>query len=229
MDVHVLRHKIAQEYNSLSPVLRRIADFVLENSEEIVIMTIQDIAERTDVKPSALIRFAKTLDFDGFKSMQKVFAEDYRQKRSVYADRVARLKENMASGEMDILQDSVMRAIHQIDTILDDTNQQQLDSIADKIVNAKSVYIYARGRSESVALTIRYALLGLGYNPIILPNEDNLTKSYLNNAQRQDCLVVVSFKNYWGPVSELLHISRKKGMASRRYHRCDYQPRLSRG
>ena len=214
MNVQLLTDKIAKQYDGLSPVLRRIADFVLENSEDIVIMTIQDIADTADVKPSALIRFAKALGFDGFKSMQKVFAEEYRKNRSVYADRVSKLKQNMVSGNADILQRTVIQAVQQVDTILDNVQQQQLDAIATTIADAKTVYLYARGRSEAVGVSMRYALLGLGYTSIILPDEDNLAIGYLNNADRNDCIVAVSFKSYWGPVEALLGIAREKGMPS---------------
>lgn len=212
MEYQTLLVKISDEYDGFSPVLKRIADFILTHTEDIVIMTIQDIADRADVNPSALIRFSKELGFKGFKSMQQVFVKHYRQKRSVYAERVSILKQNMASGDMGTLQDTVVRAINQIDTILDEIRQPQIDTMADTIIHAKTVYLYARGRSEPAIISLRYALLGLGFNAIILPSEDNLAMAYLHNADSTDCLVAVSFKNYWGAVKKVLHIAKQKNM-----------------
>ena len=214
MDFQSLTHKIAENYDDYSPVLQKIADFLVNNSEDVMVMTIQEIADKADVKPSALIRFSKALGFDGFKSMQKVFTDYYRQKRSVYSDRVSRLKDNMVSGQMGTLQDSVVRGMKQLDMILDEINQEQIDAIADVMVRSNQIFLYARGRSEPVMMNMRYALLGLGTNAVVLPADDNLAMSYLRNAREGDCLFMVSFPNYWGPVDEVLFTASDKKMVT---------------
>ena len=58
----------------------------MSNPNDKALETIVVIAERADVPPSSLIRFAKSFGFNGFREMQKVFqlglvnsSSDYRK------------------------------------------------------------------------------------------------------------------------------------------------------
>ena len=50
---------------------KRIASFIEQNLEAVSTMSIQTLASKTYTSHSALVRFAKKLNYDGFKSMRQ--------------------------------------------------------------------------------------------------------------------------------------------------------------
>jgi DNA-binding MurR/RpiR family transcriptional regulator len=65
--------QIQQKFSRLSKRLQQLAHYILENQAEIAFNTVVTIAERANVHPSSLIRFANAFGFSGFSDMQKLF------------------------------------------------------------------------------------------------------------------------------------------------------------
>src|SRR5258705_10142277 len=68
-----LRGAIAQRHRALSGRLQQIAEFALDHPTELALGTVAEVAERSGVPPSAIVRFAHALRFGGFTHMQQVF------------------------------------------------------------------------------------------------------------------------------------------------------------
>ena len=73
MNYDELRGAIAQRHRALSGRLQQIAEFVLDHPTEVALGTVAEVAERSGVPPSAIVRFAHALGFGGFTQMQQVF------------------------------------------------------------------------------------------------------------------------------------------------------------
>ena len=65
-----------------------MAVFALENPDEIAFGTAASIAERADVQPSTLVRFAQSIGYAGFSDLQAVFRERLRERGSSYEERL---------------------------------------------------------------------------------------------------------------------------------------------
>lgn len=61
---------IRQTYPTLTAVERRVADYILENGEEVVLMPIADLAKNVGVAKSAVVRCAKSLGFEGYAELK---------------------------------------------------------------------------------------------------------------------------------------------------------------
>ena len=60
-----LRNEIVRRYEQLSPRLKQVAKFVLENPNDVALQTLAVIAARSKVQPSTIVRFAKTFGYEG--------------------------------------------------------------------------------------------------------------------------------------------------------------------
>ena len=70
-NLETLRNIIAQRYDSLSPRLKQVASYVLDNPNDIALETLSVIAGRSDVQPSTIVRFAKVFGYGGASEMQR--------------------------------------------------------------------------------------------------------------------------------------------------------------
>ena len=70
-----LRGAIAQRHRALSGRLQQIAEFVLDHPTDVALGTVAEVAQRSGVPPSAIVRFAHALGFGGFTEMQQAASE----------------------------------------------------------------------------------------------------------------------------------------------------------
>ena len=64
----------------LTKTQRIIAEYVLDNASEACFMTSTEIALKLGVSESSVIRFSRTIGFDGFMDFQKALRKDYQDK-----------------------------------------------------------------------------------------------------------------------------------------------------
>jgi DNA-binding MurR/RpiR family transcriptional regulator len=65
--------------------LKQLATFALEHPEDVAFGTVAGIAEHAGVQPSTLVRFAKSLGYDGFSHLQQIFRDRLRERFPITA------------------------------------------------------------------------------------------------------------------------------------------------
>ena len=65
-DFESVSRRITERFNDLPRQLQRIARFALDAPEDFALGTAAQLAEMIGVQPSALVRFANAVGFDGF-------------------------------------------------------------------------------------------------------------------------------------------------------------------
>ena len=68
-----LKGELSRLYPGMSPQLQRIATFALEHPQDMALDTVATLARGVGVQPSAMVRFAQALGYDGFSELQRVF------------------------------------------------------------------------------------------------------------------------------------------------------------
>ena len=63
-------HKIKTLYFDMGPAEKRIADNVLENSQELAELTVNELAERCRCGSATVVRFARRLGFSGYQGLK---------------------------------------------------------------------------------------------------------------------------------------------------------------
>src|SRR5690606_30592083 len=97
-DFEALRAAILQRRQNLPKRIAQVAAYALGNPDDIAFGTAASIAASAGVQPSTLVRFAQSLGFDGFTSMQAVFRERLRERNSSYDERLLTLRGKAAAG-----------------------------------------------------------------------------------------------------------------------------------
>src|SRR3546814_5385249 len=86
------RALVLAHYDGLSRRLQQIARYVLDHPNEVALETLAVIAQRADVQPSAIVRFAKGFGFAGASQMQRLFRDGLLSENAAlgYGERVER-------------------------------------------------------------------------------------------------------------------------------------------
>jgi RpiR family carbohydrate utilization transcriptional regulator len=148
--------RIRNHYNLLSDSERKIADYIINQRETILKLTVAELAEKIGSSAATIVRFCRSVGFKGYTELKfyierellsLVGAEEKIDKN----DSVKVLKQKVFKFNQKIIDDTIMT--------LDDEN---LEKAIIAITNARKVDIYGEGGSGSIALTALNILLHIG-------------------------------------------------------------------
>jgi len=63
--------ELRRQYDRLTPSQKSIAEYVIEHAQEVAFSTVDQMAERVDVNPSTIVRFAYRLGLNEFTDLQE--------------------------------------------------------------------------------------------------------------------------------------------------------------
>ena len=211
-----LQDEIRQRYDSLSKRLKQVAQYVLDNNNSIVFDTVATIAERADVPPSTLIRFANAFGFDGFNEMKQIFRENLMEETSNYTERL-QLSRKLAENEpqetsRDILNIFAQANSQALQKLAAQTSTQQLKQAVDILKNANNIFIIGLKRSFSIACYLDYALHHLDCRSFVINGLGGMFDEQLNQVKKGDAVVAISFSPYAQETLNIRNVTAQKGI-----------------
>ncbi|MGM4958320.1 MurR/RpiR family transcriptional regulator [Bradyrhizobium barranii] len=208
MSYDELRGAIAQRHRALSGRLQQIAEFVLDHPTDVALGTVAEVAQRSGVPPSAIVRFAHALGFGGFTEMQQVFRS--RLVAGVapsYKARLARMKseEKSVLGRQPaaVLSRFVSEAQSSLVTLSQSVHACELDAATAILAKARDIYLLGLGGSFPVATHLAYVLRKLGRRVVLLDGTGGSIHEQSHAATTEDALVAISFRNYYPDTARL--------------------------
>lgn len=198
-----LRATIAKRHGELSDRLRRIAEFAVQNPNEMALDTVASLAQRIGVQPSSIIRFANSFGFDGFSQMQLVFrsrlvadaAPSYRE-RIASMPRDRRANGAKPSAESAVLEKFVADDIAALEGLRGQVPARLLENAADLLAKAETVFLVGQGRSFPVAYYLQYGLSRLDLRAYLVDGIGGTLARHARMARKRDAIVAISFKDY---------------------------------
>ncbi len=211
-----LQDEIRQRYDSLSKRLKQVAQYVLDNNNSIVFDTVATIAERADVPPSTLIRFANAFGFAGFNEMKQIFRENLMEETSNYTERLQlsrRLDEHeQQETSGDILSIFAQANSQALQKLAAQTSEAQLKQAVDILNNANNIFIIGLKRSFSIACYLDYALHHLDCRSFVINGLGGMFDEQLSQVKKGDAVVAISFSPYAQETLNIMNITAQKGI-----------------
>ncbi|MFC0322337.1 MurR/RpiR family transcriptional regulator [Gallibacterium melopsittaci] len=199
--VEQLENQIRERYDSLSKRLKQVAKYILDNPNSVVFDTVAVIAERAEVPPSTLIRFANVFDFSGFNEMKQVFKESLMESTADYKERAElfhkmdadHTEQNSPENILAVFSHANATALTQLATNID---IKQLNDAVKLLDKANNIFIIGLKRSYSIACYLNYALHHLNRRSYIIDGLGGMFEEQLNLIKPGDVVVAISFAPY---------------------------------
>jgi DNA-binding MurR/RpiR family transcriptional regulator len=139
---------------SLGPSEQRVAQLVVDAPEEVAMLSVADLAARTDTSSATVIRTCQNLGFKGFQHLRLLLLRDL---GSASRQPDARLSGEAGSrGRVPALFDAAARDLHEALGALD---YEQFDAAVAAIASARRVLIVANGGSGPAAQMVALRFL----------------------------------------------------------------------
>jgi DNA-binding MurR/RpiR family transcriptional regulator len=203
-----LRSAIAARHRALSGRLQQIAEFVLDHPTDVALGTVAEIAQRSSVPPSAIVRFANALGFGGFSEMQQIFRSHLvAGVAPSYKSRLARMKDEEKSTlgrkPAAVLGRFVGEARSALETLSQSASPRDLDKATRILGKARDIYRLGLGGSFPVATHLAYVLRKLGRRVVLLDGLGGSIHEQSHPASSEDALIAISFRNYYPDTARL--------------------------
>lgn len=196
--------KILCVYKTLYEAEKKIADYVINNKEKVIEMTVSELAIRSNVSEATIIRFCKKCDLKGFYDLKINIAKE-----------MVNLKYNEISNELDSnnisqsLQNILANKIEELKQTISMMNEEEIKKILDSIKNARIVQFAAVGNTIPVAMDGTYKFNQLGIASVTNTIwETQLAFAY--TLTKEDVIIVISNSGSSKKLVTLLDIANER-------------------
>lgn len=205
-----LKSLILKRKGTLPKRLRQVAVFALDHPDDVAFGTVATIAAASEVQPSALVRFAQSLGFEGFSSLQELFRDRLREKKPDYEERLNALRDTQEHGSQAILHGFLAAAQRSLDKLASSVDPGAFERSVRLLAEAETIYIIAKRRSYPIGSYMAYAFGKLGIRSQIVGTAAGIDDDILRLATPADAAFAASFSPY---ASET--VGQARGLATR--------------
>jgi len=174
---------------------KKIADFLIENFNEISFLKIDSFAKELETTPSSIVRFAKKINFNGFSDLQKTINR-ITQRRLKSIGPVEKAKEFKQSDKNKAIFKSLYNDLENIRKLINNIDEKQIKKFVRIILESKKKYIIANRSSYSLGHYLYNRMKIISNSIILLNNYDESIYSYAREITNQDVLIAISFPRY---------------------------------
>ncbi len=189
-----LKDLIKNNNNELTSTEKKIADFILQQYNEIPFISIHDLAERIGVGRASILRFTKKIGFKGFLSLKKEI--NGRMMSTLAPMEKFRLSLNDHVRENTLLNQVGQNEVDNINFTLNNYNPNNYKTAVDVISKAKIVYTIGYNLSSFLAEITCYLLQRIGAKAISANIGGRSLVDQLINIEKSDAVIAFSLPPY---------------------------------
>jgi DNA-binding MurR/RpiR family transcriptional regulator len=197
-DYDSLKALLSSRRDAMPKRLKQLASFAMEHPEEVAFGTVAGIAEHAGVQPSTLIRFAKSLGYEGFSHLQQVFRHRLRERFPDYRERLRSLRDTDGHHvhAATLLEGFADAASLSLDRMRDSVSLEELSRAIETLAKADTIYLLGARRVFPISIYCAYAFGKLGIRAILIDHIAQLGPEQLATATERDAVLAISFTPY---------------------------------
>lgn len=150
--------QIHNHYQNLTDAEKKIADQVLASPQDVVNMTVKELASKSNAVPSAVIRFCKSVGASGFSDFKIRLSSELGSKASTQA--MLPVQENDTPSQ--IFKNVFASGINTLQDTLSMIDVDQVKKIIDALHQAPRIVFFGVGTSSVIAMDAQYRFAQLG-------------------------------------------------------------------
>lgn len=184
---------IREHFDQLTKSEKRIANYLRQNQDESAFLSAGEIAARLDLSEATMVRFARTLGFDGYPAMRAALQEKFRSLATHSARLRSKLDELHESG--DIFERLVASEINFLTESLQTLDRDAFNAAVELLRTHQRIFVFGLGPSTSLVdlLDIRLTRSARHVIPLRTSGREMLEPLLLMNST--DLLIAIGFFN----------------------------------
>ena len=200
---------IRSRFASLTGAEQKIAQYILENGDRVVQMSVGELSKQTGAAKSAVIRCCKSLGFEGYPQLKLTLASELSKNEQLnYVPYI--YPEDDPITIMKKVFSANVKALH--DTA-DQITAETLEPVLELLGSARKIFLYGVGTSASMVLELKYRLILLGYSAFAFTDPATMKISTMN-IDKRDVALGISHSGRTIATTEVLSLAKNNGAAT---------------
>lgn len=212
-NLNELQEQVRSRYNGLSKRLQQVAHYLLDNKNSVAFDTIAILADKANVPPSTLIRFANAFHFKGFNEMKLLFQRhlmgEMDNEKLTYKQQYKKEPPNLNEPDY-ILQEFAQANSHALQQLAHQTHKDMLNKTIQLLEYAETIYIGGFHHSFSAASYFFHALSHIPCEIVFVNCLGGMYKEQLRNITHRDVLFGIHFHPYSEEMQKMCEIAAYK-------------------
>jgi DNA-binding MurR/RpiR family transcriptional regulator len=210
VDRKVLVELFERRHRALSPIQRRMAEYVLRNYQDVAFMSVVELARAADASPAAVVRFAVALGFGGYPAFQRVLRGIIRRELRQVDKFAASLRSNSEETLVDRVLTQELANLERLRAAIDGAAlKESVRTIAD----ADGVAVVGFRAASTLAHYIWYNLRKVKPRVQLFTAPGSVTLDDLILTDRKSAVILVAFPRYSRELLDLAGIVKTIGVA----------------
>ncbi|MCU6279793.1 MurR/RpiR family transcriptional regulator [Enterobacter quasiroggenkampii] len=202
------RENIVSTFSELSAELQRAAEFSLQNTNQLVVLSMRAFASEAGVKPATLLRLAQRLGYNGWGELKDAFIDELGLRNDTYVSKAVKL---IAKGTQPQLYEEVFQA-HQANlAFTQHENHQAMEQAVSLLDAAENVYICGFRASFPIAWSLFYVYRLFNRQVSLIDGLASNIEVFTRELTAQDCLLLTSFAPYSRESLDVLRAAQQAG------------------
>lgn len=197
--------QIRSHYARLSEKEKKIADYILNNPENIIHSTINDVAEDLNVADATVFRFCKRIGFKGFQAMKITLAAEI-------IEPIQQIHEEISESddERTVMEKVFQSNIHTLKSTLNLIDETAIEQAVDLLLNAGRVDFYGTGGSAVIAMDAYHKFIRTGIKVFTFMDSHFQIMS-ASQLTKHDVAVVISHSGTNKDTINILKTAKRNG------------------
>lgn len=203
---------IESHYDTMSPALQAVANYILDNPATFVFLPVQELAAKALVSHATVIRFCKSLGYKGFYE----FSRDVQQVVQAELSSVTRLDITQdfldtTGADFSFLNNIIEMEIKGLMSIRERISQGDVQDCAKMLAKADKIFVLGFMASHSLALHMEQMLSKITDNVTLIPSWSLQTIAFLHRMTPDSVLIAFSFPRYPKATVDFVTEAREHG------------------
>lgn len=190
-------------YNDMGKAEKKVADWILDHPNELLPLSIVELAERSESSEATIVRFSKRLGFSGYQELKISLAKE--TKTNIV--NVHMTKEDTAFEIYEKVCNDIYYSLESTKKVLD---AESLQKASEAIMSAGKIVIMGLGNSAAVALDASHKLLRIGLNAYAY-TDNHMQVIATSHLKEGDVAIGISHSGSSKDVIEAMQLARERG------------------
>ncbi|WP_377887619.1 MurR/RpiR family transcriptional regulator [Alkalihalobacillus sp. R86527] len=197
---------IHESMASLKPSERKVAEYIVNRPEEVINLSIQKLAHRTEVSEATIIRLSRTLNYKGFQELKLRIAGDLAKKQSSNS-----YQEISIDGTVDSFIANISNNnIQSINDTLSVLSRDEVEKAIEVLGKARKIALYGIGASGLIAQDFKQKLSRINrWCEAAVDYDSQGTISA--NLSEEDVVFGISYSGQTNDIIQSLNIAKENG------------------
>lgn len=194
-------YKIKKLYYSMGPAEKRVADYILKNTQNLTECTINELAQKSRCGSATVVRFSRRLGYEGYQGLKFGIIREM--------ESVSKLDRQILKSDscFEIFRKQTADVTFALQSTAAVLNEDSLNSSAEKIMRAERIAVFGLGNSASIALDAAHKFMRLGLDAQAC--SDNHIQAIVASHLNRNCVAIgISHSGASKDIVEALELSK---------------------